>query len=220
MRVFIACSLDGFIAGLGHDLSWLPGPDESGEDYGYHDFLAHTAAILMGRAYRSSFAEWPYGEIPKKICGTRPRSTRSARRFTRSPDAAGCSEPSGPTPAVPCTRRRCADQVVPRERSDRRAHGDDRRGDPGRGCPSVRRNEAATRLDARRGHSVPERARSAPVHPIGALRLTASTHPSQTRSRSRRNRCRADQSAIGASVRPSRYANVPSPLHRGRRRPA
>ena len=75
VRVFIACSLDGFIAGPGDDLSWLPGPDESGEDYGYHDFLANTAAILMGRATYdvvASFAAWPYGEIPVFVATTRP----------------------------------------------------------------------------------------------------------------------------------------------------
>ena len=40
VRVFIACSLDGFIAGPDDDLSWLPGPDDSGEDHGYGGFIA------------------------------------------------------------------------------------------------------------------------------------------------------------------------------------
>ena len=71
--MFIACSLDGFIAGPGGDLSWLPEPDPA-EDYGYHSFLAETGAILMGRAtydVASGFAAWPYGEKPVFVATSR-----------------------------------------------------------------------------------------------------------------------------------------------------
>jgi dihydrofolate reductase len=75
VRVFVACSLDGFIAGPDDDLSWLPGPDGGGEDYGYGAFLAETAAILMGRAtyeVAAGFDDWPYGEIPVFVATSRP----------------------------------------------------------------------------------------------------------------------------------------------------
>jgi dihydrofolate reductase len=75
VRVFIACSLDGFIAGPDDDLSWLPEPDGTGEDYGYGSFLAGTAAILMGRAtyeVAARFDHWPYGELPVFVATSRP----------------------------------------------------------------------------------------------------------------------------------------------------
>jgi dihydrofolate reductase len=74
VRVFIACSLDGFIAGPGGDLSWLPGPD-GGEDYGYDAFMAETTAILMGRAtydVAAAFEPWPYGAKPVFVATSRP----------------------------------------------------------------------------------------------------------------------------------------------------
>jgi dihydrofolate reductase len=77
VRVFIACSLDGFIAGEDDDLSWLPGGPLEGEDedYGYGAFMAGTAAILMGRrsyAVVAGFASWPYGETPVYVATSRP----------------------------------------------------------------------------------------------------------------------------------------------------
>jgi dihydrofolate reductase len=75
VRVFIACSLDGFIAGPGDDLSWLPPPDGSGEDYGYGALIAETAAILMGRStyeVAAGFPAWPYGEMPVFVATSRP----------------------------------------------------------------------------------------------------------------------------------------------------
>ena len=74
VRVFIACSLDGFIAGANGDLSWLPAPDSTGEDYGYHAFLAETEAILMGRAtydVAARFDSWPYGRTPVFVATSR-----------------------------------------------------------------------------------------------------------------------------------------------------
>lgn len=75
VRAFIACSLDGFIAGPNGDLSWLPGPDPGGEDYGYRAFMDETAAILMGRATYDTaarFESWPYGETPVFVATSRP----------------------------------------------------------------------------------------------------------------------------------------------------
>jgi dihydrofolate reductase len=75
VRVFIACSLDGFIAGADHDLSWLPAPDESGEDYGYAAFISKTDAILMGRSTYdvvAGFDTWPYGRLPVLVATSRP----------------------------------------------------------------------------------------------------------------------------------------------------
>jgi dihydrofolate reductase len=76
-RVFVACSLDGFIAGEGDDLSWLPQPteDEPMEDHGYEAFMAETGALLMGRrtydTVRGFGVDWPYGDTPVVVATRR-----------------------------------------------------------------------------------------------------------------------------------------------------
>lgn len=76
-RVFIASSLDGFIAGEDHDLSWLPeGTEEEPlEDHGYSAFMASVGALLMGRStydvVRGFDVDWPYGETPVLVATRR-----------------------------------------------------------------------------------------------------------------------------------------------------
>ncbi len=74
VRAFVACSLDGFLAGPEDDLSWLPDPDPD-EDYGYAAFIAETDAILMGRGtydVAAGFPEWPYSRTPVFVATSRP----------------------------------------------------------------------------------------------------------------------------------------------------
>ena len=90
VRVFIACSLDGFIAGPNGDLTWLPGP-LGDEDYGYGALLADTGAILMGRAtyeVAAAFESWPYGETPVFVATSRPLDpvAPSVRAITGTPE--------------------------------------------------------------------------------------------------------------------------------------
>jgi dihydrofolate reductase len=62
--VYIATSIDGFIARPDGDIDWLPaisGP--GGEDYGYSAFMRSVDVIIMGsRSYEKvlTFGEWPY----------------------------------------------------------------------------------------------------------------------------------------------------------------
>jgi len=62
--VYIAQSLDGFIARKDGNLDWLmeiPNPEES--DYGFSDFINRVDGIIMGRnTFEAvvSFNEWPY----------------------------------------------------------------------------------------------------------------------------------------------------------------
>jgi dihydrofolate reductase len=62
--VFIATSLDGFIARPDGDLDWLIGSGQGhGEDYGYNTFIADVDTIVMGRGtYEKvlTFGQWPY----------------------------------------------------------------------------------------------------------------------------------------------------------------
>lgn len=89
VRVFIASSLDGFIAGLDDDLSWLPQPSsEPGRDFGYGAFMAEVGALLMGRrtldVVLGLAGEWPYGERPMLIATHRdlPPGPASLRAVT------------------------------------------------------------------------------------------------------------------------------------------
>jgi dihydrofolate reductase len=75
VRVFIACSLDGFIAGPDGDLGWLP-PPTADEDFGYAAHMAGIGAMLMGRATYDTVGEhgwdWPYGDTPVLVATSRP----------------------------------------------------------------------------------------------------------------------------------------------------
>lgn len=76
--VYIATSLDGFIARADGGLDWLPGIDgaETGEDYGYRDFMDSVDCLVMGRntyAMVLGFGgEWPYGEKPVVVLSSHP----------------------------------------------------------------------------------------------------------------------------------------------------
>lgn len=59
VTLYIATSLDGYIAGPDDDLSWLFTDD----DYGFTDFLERTDVLIMGRGTYDvvkTFGDWPY----------------------------------------------------------------------------------------------------------------------------------------------------------------
>lgn len=74
--VFIATSLDGFIARPDGDIDWLMNPDFDidGEDFGYSKFISSVDAIVMGR---NSFekvltlGDWHYTK-PVVVLTSRP----------------------------------------------------------------------------------------------------------------------------------------------------
>jgi dihydrofolate reductase len=47
--LYIATSVDGYIAGPGDDLSFLSRVEKEGEDYGYADFIANVDTVILGR---------------------------------------------------------------------------------------------------------------------------------------------------------------------------
>ncbi|WP_026954905.1 dihydrofolate reductase family protein [Algoriphagus vanfongensis] len=84
-KVFIATSLDGFIADLNGGIEWLDTfPEINQIDTGYHSFTSEIDALVMGRNTFETVCgfdiDWPYqkpvfvlsktlGEIPEKYQG-------------------------------------------------------------------------------------------------------------------------------------------------------
>ena len=66
--VYIAMSLDGYIADSDGDVHWLEAFEK--DDYGYEEFIESVGSILMGRVTYDqilSFGEWPYKEVPTLV---------------------------------------------------------------------------------------------------------------------------------------------------------
>ncbi len=76
--VYIATSLDGFIAREHGELDWLDDANAivpQGEDCGYKDFFASMDVLVMGRkSYEKvlSFGNWPYGQTQVVVLSRRP----------------------------------------------------------------------------------------------------------------------------------------------------
>jgi len=87
--VFIATSLDGYIARLDGSLDWLPG--DSVEPHGYDEFIETVDAIVIGRKTFETiagFPSWPYGTMPVVVLSTTVSEVSA-------PDSAVCSVMSG-----------------------------------------------------------------------------------------------------------------------------
>ncbi|QDU96404.1 dihydrofolate reductase family protein [Lignipirellula cremea] len=114
--VYIAVSLDGFIAREDGRLDWLPGaepdspPDvvaengEAAEDYGFHAFMETVDVLVMGRKTFEkvlSLGAWHYGDtrvivlssspvtIPPKLAATVEHRSSSPSRLKEELTAAG-----------------------------------------------------------------------------------------------------------------------------------
>jgi dihydrofolate reductase len=77
VRIFLATSLDGFIAGPDDDLSWLPMPTTEGEDFGYAEHMATIGCLLFGRrtydVVQGMGEQWTYpATMPMLIATRRP----------------------------------------------------------------------------------------------------------------------------------------------------
>src|SRR5206468_800957 len=95
--VFIATSLDGFIARPDGALDWLP--VDGGEPHGYNEFIATVDALVIGRKTLETvlaFDAWPYGTKPVIVLST-------TMHTVKVPDGAVCDLMMG-TPQEIVTR--------------------------------------------------------------------------------------------------------------------
>jgi dihydrofolate reductase len=79
--VYIAMSLDGYIAGEGDDLSFLSIVQQDGEDYGYHAFVDTIDTVIIGRK--------TYDWVCKQ--GIIPHEDKSLYIITRNPQLSNTS---------------------------------------------------------------------------------------------------------------------------------
>lgn len=91
--VYIATSLDGFIARENGEIDWLGGGGaEAGEDYGYQKFIDSVDVLVMGRnTYEKvlTFDAWPFGD--KQVVVLSSRSLDIPEQIARSVEIMSCS---------------------------------------------------------------------------------------------------------------------------------
>jgi len=86
--VFIATSLDGFIAREDGSFDWL---DPFTEDHGYDAFFAGVDALVIGRGTYDTvlaFPDWPYGDKRLIVCTSRPTTPRHGEEIWSGPPRA------------------------------------------------------------------------------------------------------------------------------------
>ncbi len=82
VRIYMACSFDGFIAGPDDDLSWLHSDHSAEGDLpadpralAFEAFMAEVGVLLMGRRTYDvveAIGQWIYGQTPVLVATTRP----------------------------------------------------------------------------------------------------------------------------------------------------
>ena len=92
--VFIAASLDGFIARPNGDLDWLPGAESDipDEDHGYDEFMKDIDVLIMGRGTFEkvlTFGGWHYRKpvmvLSSRVIEIPPELPKSVEAMSGSP---------------------------------------------------------------------------------------------------------------------------------------
>ena len=79
ISIYIATSIDGYIAKKDGNLDWLQYGHTGDEDYGFKKFFNSIDALILGRnTYQvvSSFDEWPYKEKRVIVLSTNLKNVR------------------------------------------------------------------------------------------------------------------------------------------------
>lgn len=88
VSVYIAVSLDGFIARLDGGLDWLEPMQVLNEDYGYGQFFSSIDALVMGRATYDTalgFGAWPFANKRVAVLTHRPLDSRHGETAHKGP---------------------------------------------------------------------------------------------------------------------------------------
>ena len=88
LSVFIASSIDGYIASEDGSLEWLEAAARPDEDYGYQAFLESVDALAMGRGTYDHIAHLdplPFGDRPVHVFTHRPAPPRPGVTFWAVP---------------------------------------------------------------------------------------------------------------------------------------
>lgn len=96
--VFIAMSLDGFIAREDGSVDWLSAVQVPGEDYGYQAFFDTVDALVLGRkTYELAlgFEAWPYAGKRVVVMTGQRRESRHGETFHAGPVEAAMDGLSG-----------------------------------------------------------------------------------------------------------------------------
>jgi len=86
--VFIATSLDGFIARPDGAIDWLSVVERPGEDYGFGEFFSSVDTLVMGRKtweVALGFPEWPYAGKRVVVMSRHPQTPRHGETFHSGP---------------------------------------------------------------------------------------------------------------------------------------
>lgn len=86
IKLYIAASLDGYLARPDGDIEWLTGfPNPSKSDYGYMDFLKTIDIVIMGgRTFYDILAmdvKWPYEKQTSYIVTRKPEQSSDNIKF-------------------------------------------------------------------------------------------------------------------------------------------
>lgn len=105
-HVFIATSLDGYIARKNGDIEWLLQQDFPDENHGYENFINNIDAIIMGRGTFETvcgFMPWPYKQpivvlsstltqqpVPEHLVGKVRFSSQTPEQVMQILESEGC----------------------------------------------------------------------------------------------------------------------------------
>jgi dihydrofolate reductase len=76
--LYIACSLDGYIAKPNDDLSFLDSVQKDGEDYGYNSFIQNIDTVILGRKtydwVMKQVSEFPHADKTTYVITKTPKA--------------------------------------------------------------------------------------------------------------------------------------------------
>lgn len=91
LYLYIAASLDGYIARPDGDISWLSSVETPGEDYGYGRFIEQIDTVILGRKtyekVQSLGVPLPHSDKNVYVLSSQPRPPAGSLRFYKGPVA-------------------------------------------------------------------------------------------------------------------------------------